>query len=53
MPIEFHTAIEFDFHTREWVQSNFFGSKPVAKENWAIDKKYFKVYPVLKDSNGI
>ena len=53
LPIEFHMAIEFDFNTREWVQSNFLGSKLVAKENWVVDKKYFEKYPVLKDSYGI
>ena len=53
LPIEFHMAIKFDFSTREWVQSSLFGSKPVPKENWVVDKKYFLIYPVLKDSNGI
>jgi len=48
-PIEFHTSINYNFETKEWLQNDFMGSKLVAKENWATGE-YLKKYPVLRDS---
>ena len=52
-PIEFHTAINFDFKRKLWFENDLFGSKPVAEDRWEIDKPYRKKYPVLRDSLGI
>ena len=52
-PIEYHTFINYDFKAKKWFQNDFFGQRSIAEDSWAVDNRYFKKYPILKDSLGI
>ena len=52
-PLEFHTAINFDFERYEWFQEDLLRTKIVADDHWWTDDEYEIKYPILRDSLGI
>ena len=52
-PLEFHTAIKFDFERYEWLQDDLIRTKLVADDHWWTDDEYQIKYPILRDSLGI
>ena len=52
-PLEFHTAINFDFERNEWFQDDLLRTKLVEDDHWWTDDEYKIKYPILRDSLGI